>query len=99
MLVFSGKGEKTNKNENKNKPENHSVPKTVHKALKVDVITANADRDWNRLTHPTNFNGDRIQRRNLRLLQSPPAPRTVSNMHTQVAWAQSSANHVQHMEY
>ena len=42
-------------------------------------------------------NNDRIERRSSRLLNLLTVPRAVSNMYTQVARAQLSANHVQHV--
>ena len=50
------------------------------------------------MVNNNNNNDNRIQRRDLRFFTILTAPRTVSNTYAPVAWAQSCANHVQHIE-
>ena len=49
-------------------------------------------------TKQSGNNNDCIERHISRFLQSPHCTRTVSNTYAEVAWVQSSANHVEHIE-
>ena len=78
----------------------------IHCWRKKLAIFANSCRIgvciWNTLrstTTTTATTNNCIERRNSRLFYNLlTAPRTVSNTYAHVAWAQSCANHVQHIE-